>query len=217
MKTIVRDIHNAVQNSRNTIEFLLTQTSRNWLDNFPVALIHDKNRITDATELTELQTLHFFNADGFSKENYTTEELRKLQEMTPYVTKNAYCICLKKDAPKTFSFKEKYHKDKWKKVQDVDHNFDALVEFSKFSNEDTSVTIETQIRDIMRSAKEIPSLKATGFIWILSVPKTTYVRDILEHYFGDNHIYVERGRKMTYIAWADLLSGINMRYFVNTP
>lgn len=42
-------------------------------------------------------------------------------------------------------------------------------------------------------------------------------QNILEHYFLDNHIYVEQGSKITYIAWADKLADINMRYFVNTP
>lgn len=69
----------------------------------------------------------------------------------------------------------------------------------------------------MRSRKEIPSLKSIGFVWIVTLPITTKIEDILNHYFLDNHIYIEKGRKIVYIAWADKLAEINMRYFVNHP
>ncbi|MBN2815096.1 MAG: hypothetical protein JXQ67_00315 [Campylobacterales bacterium] len=217
MITIVRDIHNAVQNSRNTIEFLLEKTTRNWLEDYPVAVVHHKSRIENENQLKILEEMNFFDQDGYSSQNYSLQTLRTLQEKAPYAVKSAYCIALKEEQKDNFIFQEKFQKDKWKKVQDKELNFEALVSYSKFSTEDTSVMIETQIRNIMRSSKEIPSLKVSGFIWIVSLPKTTYIADILQHYFKDNHIYVERGRKITFIAWADRLADINMRYFVNTP
>lgn len=216
MKKIISDIHNAVQNSRKTIEFLKEKTSRNWFDNYPIALVNEISRVSDKETLQALEEINFFNAEGFSKESYTKKEIEQLKTNAPTALKTAYCLCLKQPQENHFLFHPKFEHDRWKKIED-NGNIEALVEYSKFTDMHRGEEIETRLRDIMRSAKEIPSLKATGFVWILTLPQSTKVVDILEHYFLDNHIYVERGRKITYIAWADRLADINMRYFVYTP
>lgn len=216
MKKIISDIHNGVQNSRKTIEFLTQNSSWTWIGNYPIAVVNEITRIKDEESLKNLEKIHFFNSEGFSKSTYSKKEIEYLAQNVPSAIKTAYCLCLKKKDKNDYNFKEKFQHDRWKKVTD-DDNFEALVEFSKFSDSDTSEIIETELRDIMRSCKEIPSLKVIGFVWIVTLPKTTKVVDILEHYFSDNHIYVEQGRKITYIAWDDRLADINMRYFVNTP
>jgi len=216
MKKIISDIHNAVQNSRKTIEFLMQNSKWSWAGNYPISVINEITRVKEEQSLKELQSINFFNAEGFSKNTYTKEEIKHLTQNVPTAIKTAYCLCLKKKHNGDYNFKEKFQHDRWKKVTD-EENFEALVEISKFTDTDTSKVIETALRDIMRSAKEIPSLKAIGFVWIVTVPKTTEIENILNHYFGDNHIYVQQGRKLSYIAWGDKLADINMRYFVNTP
>lgn len=216
MKKIISDIHNGVQNSRKTIEFLTKNSSWTWVGNYPIAVVNEITRIKDEESLKNLENIKFFDDKGFSKNTYTKKEIEYLSQNVPTAIKTAYCLCLKKKPTHDYNFKEKFQHDRWKKVTDED-NFEALVEFSKFTDAQTSEVIETALRDIMRSAKEIPSLKAIGFVWIVTLPKTSPIVDILEHYFIDNHIYVEQGRKITYIAWADTLASINMRYFVNTP
>lgn len=216
MKKIISDIHNAIQNSRKTIEFLKEKTSRTWYGDYPVALVHEVTRIKDEESLKKLQEISFFNEQGFSKNTYSKKEIKHLSENISNAIKTVYCICLKDKQTKDYHFKEKFPHDRWKKVSD-ENNFEAFIELSKFNDSDSSQVIETELRDIMRSNKEIPSLKAIGFVWIVTVPNTTKIENILEHYFLDNHIYVEQGRKITYIAWGDKLADINMRYFVNTP
>jgi len=216
MKKIISDIHNGIQNSRKTIEFLTKNSKWTWVGDYPVALVNEITRITDAESRKKLNEINFFDAEGFSKNSYTTKEIKYLKDNVPSAIKTAYCLCLKKQRSEDYNFLEKFQHDRWKKVTDED-NFQALVEFSKFTADDDSKTIETALRDIMRSSKEIPSLKRIGFVWIVTLPKTTNIVDILEHYFGNDHIFVEAGRKITYIAWSDTLANINMRYFVNTP
>ncbi len=216
MKKIVSDIHNAEQNSRKTVEFLTQNSSFNWVGNYPIALVNEKSRIEDEESLKKLEEIDFFNEEGFSKASYTQEEIEHVIQNIPTAIKTTYCLCLKNRPTSTYSFKEKFSHDRWKKITDED-NFEAFVESSKFHDEDKSKDIETALRDIMRSAKEIPALKKIGFVWIVTVAQTTTITDILEHYFFDNYIYIEKGRKVTYIAWADTLSDINMRYFVNIP
>ncbi|MDF1876110.1 hypothetical protein JHD48_10235 [Sulfurimonas sp. SAG-AH-194-I05] len=216
MKKIVSDIHNAIQNSRKTIEFLTQNSSFFWAGDYPIAIVHEVTRIKDETSLKNLEKINFFNTQGFSKNTYTKKELNYLKDTVPDAIKTSYCLCLKKSIHTDYNFEEKFEHDRWKKVKDED-NFVAFVEFSKCNDSHSNMTIETTLRDIMRSTKEIPSLKTIGFVWIVSLPKVTNIENILQHYFLDNHIYVEHGRKITYIAWADKLAEINMRYFVNTP
>ena len=216
MKKIISDIHNGIQNSRKTIEFLTKNSKWTWVGNYPVAIVNEITRVKDEESLNNLKKINFFNTEGFSKKSYTKEEISHLTDDVPSAIKTAYLLCLKKKHTGDYNFKEKFTHDRWKKVTD-EGNFEALVELSKFTDVASSTVIETELRDIMRSSKEIPSLKAIGFVWIVTVPKTTNIVDILEHYFLDNHIYVEQGRKITYIAWGDRLADINMRYFVNTP
>jgi len=216
MKRIVSDIHNAVQNSRKTIEFLNQNSAWTWIGEYPIAVLNEITRVKDSQTLEHLDKINFFNDKGFSEHTYTQEQINNLQQNTPNAIKSAYCLCLKKPQTQSYNFQEKFEHDCWKKVTD-DGNFEAFVENSKFNDEDTSKTIETRLRDIMRSSKEIPSLKRIGFVWIVTLPKTTFIEDILEHYFLDNHVYIEKGRKISYIAWAESLAEVNMRYFVNKP
>jgi len=217
MNRIICDIHNAEQNSRKTIEFLQQNSKYTWIENYPISIISEITRVADEESLKRLQELEFFNDAGFSKSFYTRKEINNLKENIPNVLKSMYCLCLKAKQSDNYEFKEKFEHDRWKKIQDNNYNFEAFVESSKFSETDTSQVIETHLRDIMRSAKEIPALKAIGFVWIVTLPKSSEVEDILEHYFDDNHIFIEKGRKITYIAWDERLANINMREFVNTP
>ncbi|WP_457745696.1 hypothetical protein [Sulfurimonas sp.] len=217
MIKIICDIHNAVQNSRKTVEFLKQNSSFSWVGDYPIAIINEITRVKDKETLERLNKINFFDAQGFSKRSYTQEEIKYLQHNIPSVIKSAYCLCLEKPHIDSYIFKEKFEHDRWKKIQDDKNNFKVLVEFSKFDESSTSKYIETTLRNIMRSNKEIPALKAIGFVWIVTLPISTIITDILEHYFFDNHVFVEKGRKICYIAWGKKLADINMRYFVNTP
>ena len=217
MNRILSNIHNAEQNSRKTIEFLQANSSYTWIGSYPVAVINEINRVEDEESLKKLKEIEFFNEQGFSKSSYSVKEIDYLRENVPSAIKTSYCLCLKKQTDAEYIFKEKFEHDRWKKIQDDAYNMEAFVESSKFTDANSSKDIETHLRDIMRSSKEIPALKTIAFVWIVTVSKTTKIEDILEHYFGNNHVFIEKGRKITYIAWGKRLADINMRYFVNTP
>jgi len=216
MNRIICDIHNAVQNSRKTVEFLNNNSKYSWVGEYPIAIVNEISRIDDKETLEKLNKINFFDAQGFSKRSYTQEELAYLQKHIPSAIKSAYCLCLRQKQGDTYSFREKFEHDRWKKVED-DGNFELLLTSSKFDEHASSKTIETELRDIMRNAKEIPSLKNIAFAWIVTLPQTTKIEDILELYFLDNYVYVEKGRKISYIAWSEQLTTISMREFVNKP
>ncbi|MDA7817288.1 hypothetical protein N9A28_03765 [Sulfurimonas sp.] len=215
MKKIISDIHNAEQNSRKTIEFLKKNSKWFWIDEFPIAVVNDTSEIENEESLKALEKINFFDADGFSKNSYSAQDINYLRENVPSALKTTYCMCLKSKQDGDYSFEKKSEKDSWKKVTG-EGNFDAFLESSKFSDADSPKVIETHLRKLMEGAKEIPSLKEIGFSWVVTVPKSTNIENILEHYFLDNHIFIEKGRKITYIAWADKLADVNMRNFANT-
>lgn len=216
MKKIISEIHNALQNSRKTIEFLQKNSAWTWVGNYPISIVNEITRVKDKESLKKLHVKNIFDTEGFSKHCYSKEEIQYLIANVPSCINRAYCLCLKKGESEQYKFVEKFQHDRWKKVTD-EENFKALVESSKFTDTNDSKSIESELRDIMRSRKEIPSLKSIGFVWIVTLPATTEIEDILNHYFLDNYIFIPRGRKLIYIAWADTLAEINMRYFVNTP
>ena len=154
----------------------------------------------------------------FQKENIAKKrEIVYLQQNIPKTLKSVYALCLKKAETPSYTFVEKFEHDRWKKVQDHDDAFELLLANSKFDENADSKTIETELRDVMRSAKEIPALKDIGFAWIVTLPKSINIEDILGLYFLDNHIFVQKGRKISYIACSKQLSNISMREFVNRP
>ena len=167
MQKIIRDIHNAEQNSRKTVAFLQKNSSFTWRGEYPAAL------------------------------------------------QTSCCICLKKPQKGDYAFLEKFDPESWKKIQDETFNMRAFVQSSKFKDSTSSVKIETHLREIMQNAKAVPAFKAIGFVWIATFPKATQVTDILEHYFGDNHIFIEKGRKITYIAWDERLVNQNLNLKCN--
>jgi len=216
MKKIISEIHNAVQNSRKTIEFLKKNSAWTWIGNYPISIINEITRVKDEESLTKLRPMHFFDTKGFSKHCYSKEEIQYLIANVPSCINTAYCLCLKKRQSNEYKFIEKFQHDRWKKITN-EENFEALVESSKFTDTHNSESIESELRDIMRSRKEIPSLKSIGFVWIATLPVTIEIEDILNHYFLENHIFIPRGRKIVYIAWANKLANISMRDFVNRP
>ncbi len=216
MKKLISQIHNAVQNSRKTREFLKENSNGYWVANYPIAIINEKSRVEDSKSLALLDELTFFDAEG----GYDAQKfLAALSEVVRDKTQPFILVCA--HARRTKSVAEFLALQlKYENVYELDGgdgNFEAFVEFSKFGEAATNKEIETHLRDIMRSAKEIPSLKKIGFVWIATLPKSTQIDNILAHYFIDNHIYVQQGRKISYIAWAERLADVNMRYFVNTP
>ncbi|MEA3434639.1 MAG: hypothetical protein U9R13_08650, partial [Campylobacterota bacterium] len=77
--------------------------------------------------------------------------------------------------------------------------------------------IESELRDIMRSSKEVPSVKEIGFIWVVTVPGSIDLKRLLKHYFVDKYEIIQKEDQTIYIGWSDTLKEVNMRYFVCPP
>ena len=213
---IIRSIKLALINEEELSTHLNNNSDLTWIEDYPIAIVHENTRVKDQMTLTIMQSLPFFNEDGFSNNIHSIESIGFLNQHAPKFIKNASMLCCGKNVKEEIEFREKFTHDKWKKVVNT-HDFRATIEISDFGIEKTIKEIETELRDLMRSRKEIPSLKPIGFVWIATVSNTTNLTDIMKHYFQGTHALIESNTTRTYIAWNEVLNDISLRDFVVQP
>lgn len=217
MKEIISSIKKVLLlKDENPITYLNKNSQYDWQENYPIAIVHEQKRVKEVDLLEKMQDLYFFGDDGFSQEMYTPKMIEFLKLQAPAHIKTASLLCYDGASEHAYTFKEKFTHDKWKKVVNT-QNFKATVEVSFFDATKTIKEIETQLRDLMRSRKEIPALKKIAFVWVAEVDKATDIKDIIQHYFINNYAILEEDDTRTYIAWNECLNDINLRYFVVNP
>lgn len=187
-----------------------------YLENYPIKIVHEKTRVKDDAVLEILDEIEFFDQDGFSNATHTHQTIRFLQENAPDCIQSVSFGVSHKQTHNTYTFTEKFPHDRWKKIVN-DEELQAVIEVSYFSNLDELSTIETKLRDIMRSRKEVPLLKKIGFIWIADVTEELDISKIMHHYFSENFTSIKTEEKTIFIGWNKQLQNINMRYFVYPP
>ena len=185
-----------------------------WRVNFPVAVVHHRSRMDErCREVFEAKEL--IGTGGLTPETYAFETLRTIASEVSGCVKQVSYLCLGKEE-EVYRYLPKRDGDKWKKVID-NGTFKAVIELSVYDKEVSVCEIESQLRNLMRSSKEIPSLKEIGFVWIAVVPKGYDISIITEHYFPGNWLKVDEETHTAYIGWSEKLGEINMRHFVCPP
>jgi len=114
------------------------------------------------------------------------------------------------------TFKVKREHDFWKKL-DPRADYKAVVEFSFFSHDVNICDIESIGRDIMRSRKEVPTVAALGFVWVVHVDNNINIDTLFQLYFKENILTVNHEESKYYIGWADKLKDVDMRNFICNP
>ncbi len=195
------------------LELLDVDSHLHWKAHFPVAIVHHKSRVDEATALV-LEREGVLDDEGFTRSEYSFEELQELSKEATNAFKQVGALCIAKESD-SYRYAPKRPADKWKKVLD-NGSFTAVVEVGVYDGE-SLCEIETKLRDLMRSSKEVPSLKPIGFVWVAALPKEESIDQLLTHYFGNCFLDVDCGDRHVYIGWNDTLSGVDMRHFVCPP
>jgi len=153
------------------------------------------------------------------------------EQKSAFVWRKDYTIAVSKDDAKTKianlmvcntldeteqTFKVKREKDYWKKLQPRD-DYEAVVECSLFSRETTLCEIETVGRDIMRSRKEVPSVAAKGFVWVVHIRPQENLDPLFALYFKEDYITLNQDEAKYYIGWTENLKSLDMRHFICDP
>ena len=130
--------------------------------------------------------------------------------------KIANLLVLDSDKIEEPSFKVKREHDFWKKLEPR-KAYRAVAEFSTFTDDISMPSIEKTGRDIMRSRKEVPTVGALGFIWVVRVSPLSNLDAIFQLYFKENYSTLSQEESKYYIGWCDKLKEMDMRNFVCDP
>ena len=216
MRDIIEIVKEGLSKENSLEKYLNNYSSLRWQKNYPIAIVHEQKRVKEQNTLNAMQELYFFDDEGFSQEKYTPKMIEFLLKNASHYIKTTSLIAHNGPQEHAYSFKEKFRHDKWKKLVNT-HDYQINLKVSHFDENSSTQNIETSLRDIMRSNKEIPTLKNIAFIWIATVSKATNLEEICKHYFLDEFETLKGSSSTTYICWNSKLKNINMRYFVHTP
>ena len=218
MKKVIEEIARGIENGGlEELDERLSQSGEYlWERDYPLSVVHSKERIKEASIVKFFEEENLLDEEGFSPVLYDKEQLDSIMIKARDYQQRATMMCLKKPTPYPQSFKSKFPKDFWKKMQDVSH-VKCVIEWSSFSDQDSKCSVEFALREVMRKRKEVNVLKQVGYVWIAEVPKALMVDEVMRHYFLENCVVVTVGEKAYHIGWNDTLKGVNMRYFVCPP
>lgn len=216
MLEIIDEIKVALKTNKSLIEGLNKKSFLCWQEDYPVAVVHESVRIKEKDIVESLRDKELLNSKGFSPNRYTDEMITILDSSAPRYIKKVDIMCLKGETHTSYTFNEKRPHDYWKKVENPG-DFQSVIELSNYDANKDICQIESELRDIMRSSKEVPSVKEIGFIWVATVPKSIDLNRLLKHYFIEKYEIIQKEDQTIYIGWSDTLKEVNMRYFVCPP
>jgi len=218
MKALIEEIQEALKvGSVDTLAHTLAKNSHYlWERDYPIAVVHTNERIKEEKIVSFFEREKLLDSEGFTPTVYTKEQLDVIAQNAPAYLQCASVMALEKPTPYPQAFKDKFPKDYWKKLQDVEH-IKAVIEIASFNDTDSKCSVEFSLREVMRKRKEVNVLKKVGYVWIAAIPKAIMIEQVMAHYFLENSTVVYKEDMAYYIGWNETLKGINMRYFVCPP
>jgi len=219
MQEIIAHVKQCVRNTapfakEAFLTMLDVDSHLHWKKHFPVAVLHHKSRM-EASVIALFEEEKLLHDDGFTVQSYDTNVLKALCKEAPNAFKQVDALCMS-TTHDSYLYEPKRLGDKWKKLVD-EGSFKAIVEVSVYDEETDICQIETQLRNLMRSSKEVPSLKQIGFVWVASLIASQEIATLLSHYFGNCFFEVEHENTHTYIGWSETLGSVDMRHFICPP
>ncbi len=182
-----------------------------WKTDYPIAVVHSLAKFKNKDDAAFFQGHDLFDEEGHTLTSYDDETFKLLLDNAPSSLKHATLLALKQEPTTTIQYVPKRPTDYWKKIQEVEH-IHASFDFSIFDNDEDICKVEFELREVIRSRKEVHALKEIGFIWMAVTKKD--VSKVFKHYFGQNYTRVNGNY---HIGWSETLKDINMRYFVCPP
>ncbi len=182
-----------------------------WKPDYPIAVVHSLAKFKNKDDAAFFQEHDLFDEEGHTLTSYDDETFKLLLDNAPSSLKHATLLALKQEPTTTIHYVPKRPTDYWKKIQEVEH-IHASFDFSIFDNDEDICKVEFELREVIRSRKEVHALKEIGFIWMAVTKKD--VSKVFKHYFGQNYTRVNGNY---HIGWSETLKDINMRYFVCPP
>ncbi len=216
MQTLIKTLKNALVEPDKFIENLRSVNEYHFREDYTVAVVHHEKRLKEKEVATCLKDKGYLDEDGYTLNDYDEQMLTGFRDCATDYVKKISLMCFASEVEERYTFKEKYAGDYWKKIVDPG-NFKAVIEYAKYDQGEDICKIEFELRELMRSSKEVPSLKVLPYVWVARVSKDIDISRILKHYYGDNFEILEGESETIAIGWYKTLQEVNMRYFVCPP
>lgn len=214
---IILSSHTILVDAKQSLHILFNSTPYGCAKDFPVAVVHEAKRIKEEDALAYFKENYLLDEDGYSYEEYPLSDLAHISLNAPkYIQNISYMLSTEKKMPEP-SFFNKLKGDYWKKLKSIE-GLEAVIDISTLKPNTSDCEAEEALRAIIRKRKEVHQLKKIAFIWIVEVNgENENISTVMKHYFEDDVMIVENGRKNYYVGWSTPLQEINMRYFVCPP
>ena len=216
MNTLIETLKRALQEEDDLLLALENADENCWQADYPVAVVHEERRVKEAESISALKEHHLLDSHGFSPQLWNVQKIDLLKTLAPKYLKQVSMLVHKGKPHEHFMFQEKRAQDYWKKVVD-DGSFEAVVEHSVYTEDADLCGIESDLRDLMRSSKEVPALKEIGFIWMVEAPLTLEMDRLLAHYYQRDWMMVITANKTVYLGWNERLGSVDMKHFICPP
>ena len=202
---------------KSALETLFKKSHYGCQKAYPLAVVHEKTRITDPAALAFFAEHNLLDHEGFTPGIYEDAQIEQIVLHAPAFIQRADYIVAKSKAIPTPTFFNKFKHDYWKKIQSVD-GLEAVIDVTLLNKETTTCETEASLRAIIRKRKEVHQLKKLSFVWIAEVDaENSAIETVLQHYFKEDHTTIKHKEKVYYMGWSTPLQSINMRYFVCPP
>ncbi len=219
----IKELQEALQHTpsdiqiKDSLSLLFNESNYGCQKDYPVAVVHEKTRITEPSSLAFFTQNNLLDTEGFTPCAYDDTQIEQIVSQAPsYIQRVNYIIAKSKTIPKP-TFFNKFKHDYWKKIQSVD-GLEAVIDVTALSEETTDCEVEASLRAIIRKRKEVHQLKNLTFIWIVETEgENPSIETVLKHYFQKEYTVVKSAEKTYCIGWSTPLQSINMRYFVCPP
>jgi len=220
---LIKELQEALQHTpseiqiKDTLHLCFNESAYGCQKAYPVAIVHEKTRITDPVSLAFFTHNNLIDTEGFTPGTYDDTQIEQIVAHAPsYIQRVNYIVAQSKSIPKPVFF-NKFTHDYWKKIQSVE-GLEALIDVTVLASDTTECEAEASLRAIIRKRKEVHQLKKLTFVWIAETEgQNSSIEIVLKHYFNEEHTVVKNAEKTYYIGWSTPLQSINMRYFVCPP
>ncbi|PHS37326.1 MAG: hypothetical protein COB07_10810 [Sulfurovum sp.] len=214
---VILGSHSALIDAKKSLHVLFNTTNYGCEKDYPVAVVHERSRIKEASVLKYFKDNYLLDEEGLSYDEYPRDDLTNISYYAPKYIQNAgFILSTTKEVPHP-TFLNKFKHDYWKKIQSVE-GLEAVIEISALSPDASDCEAEEALRAIIRKRKEVHQLKKIAFVWIVEIPgENSQIETVMKHYFEKDVMVVKNGRKTYYLGWSTPLQSINMRYFVCPP
>ena len=219
----IKELQEALKNTpsdmqiKDSLSLLFDESSYGCQKDYPVAVVHEKTRITDPSSLTFFTKNNLFDTEGFTPCDYNDSKIEDIVSHAPaYIQRVNYIVSKSKTIPKP-TFFNKFKHDYWKKIQSVE-GLEAVVDVTELASHTGKCEAEAALRAIIRKRKEVHQLKKLTFVWIVETEgNPVNIEAVLQHYFKEAYTLIQHGDKTYCMGWSSPLQSINMRYFVCPP